>query len=71
MVRQHIENLFRRYKGKRVAVRSLSGSEYQGQVGEITNDYVLLKDSETETFVLYEAIESIVVIDSAKGEGTP
>lgn len=64
MVRQHIENLFRRYKGKRVVARSISGSEYEGQVGEITNDYVLLTDGESETFVLYEAIESIVVIET-------
>ena len=66
MVRQHIENLFRRYKGKRVVARSTSGTEYEGQVGEITNDYVLLTDGASETFVLYEAIESIVVIEPPK-----
>jgi hypothetical protein len=36
-------------------------------VGEISNDYVLLIDRATEdeaqTFVLYHAIESIVVIE--------
>lgn len=68
MPQQHIENLFRRYKGKLVTVRSLSGLVYKGQVGEITNDYVLLTDRETaegtETFVLYAAIESVVVIES-------
>ena len=65
MERQHTENLFRRYKGKSVTVRAVSGVVYKGQVGEITNDYVLLTDHQTpgdaQTFVLYEAIESIVV----------
>jgi ferredoxin-fold anticodon binding domain-containing protein len=65
MERQHTENLFRRYKGKVVTVRAISGSVYQGQVGEITNDYVLLTDRQAagdpQTFVLYEAIESVVV----------
>ena len=65
MERQHTENLFRRYKGKLVTIRSVSGNVYSGQVGEITNDYVLLTDRQTEngaeTFVLFEAIESIVI----------
>jgi sRNA-binding regulator protein Hfq len=65
MERQHTENLFRRYRGKRVSVRTISGSIYNGQVGEITNDYVLLTEGETQTFVVYEAIESIVVIEPA------
>ncbi len=70
MERQHTENLFRRYKGKIVTVRAISGLVYKGQVGEITNDYVLLTDRQTpgdpQTFVLYEAIESIVV-DETQG----
>ena len=69
MERQHLENLFRRYKGKLVTVRSISGSVYKGQVGEITNDYVLLTDSEagreSQVFVTYGAIESIVVSEQA------
>ncbi|MGH9927959.1 MAG: hypothetical protein ACREA9_01895 [Pyrinomonadaceae bacterium] len=68
MERQHTENLFRRYKGKLVTVRSISGSVYNGHVGEITNDYVLLTDRQTEdgaqTFVLFEAVESIVVSET-------
>ncbi len=68
MERQHTENLFRRYKGKLVTVRSISGSVYTGHVGEITNDYVLLTDRQTEdgaqTFVLFEAVESIVVSEA-------
>ncbi|MEP6819409.1 MAG: hypothetical protein ABJA18_07725 [bacterium] len=65
---QHLENLFRRYKGKLVTVRSITGSVYKGQVGEITNDYVLVTDSEsgreTQVFVIYRAIESIVVSET-------
>jgi hypothetical protein len=69
MARQHTENLLRGYKGKLVTIRSISGTVYKGQVGEITNDYLLLTDSQTEnetkTFVLFEAIESIVVGEGA------
>ena len=68
MERQHTENLFRRYKGKVVSVRSISGAAYKGAVGEITNDYVLLlgepANEEAKTFVLFEAIESIVVSET-------
>ena len=68
MERQHTENLFRRYKGKVVTVRSVSGNVYKGTVGEITNDYVLLvgepANEEAKTFVLFEAIESIVVSET-------
>ena len=66
MERQHTENLFRRYKGQLVTIRSISGGVYKGHVGEITNDYVLLTDREAEhqqqTLVLYNAIESVVVM---------
>src|SRR4029453_1819106 len=48
MARQHTENLLRGYKGKLVTIRSISGTVYKGQVGEITNDYLLLTDSQTE-----------------------
>lgn len=69
MERQHTENLFRRYKGKLVTVRSISGSVYKGQVGETTKDYVLLIGDESadkaQTFVLFEAIESIVIVEAA------
>lgn len=67
MERQHTENLLRRYKGQPVTIRSISGGIYKGHVGEITNDYVLLTDRGSEdgsqTFVFYEAIESIVVME--------
>jgi ribosome maturation factor RimP len=66
MERQHTENLFRRYKGQLVNIKSLSGSVYKGYVVEITNDYVSLsdcdKEDKTQTFVRFNAIESIVII---------
>lgn len=68
MERQHTENLFRRYKGQLVNVKTISAGVYKGHVGEITNDYVALTDRESEddvqTFVFFDAIESIVVIEA-------
>jgi hypothetical protein len=65
MERQHTENLFRRYKGQLVNVKTLSAGVYKGRVGEITNDYVSLTDregeDETQIFLFFDAIESIVV----------
>jgi hypothetical protein len=65
MERQHTENLFRRYKGQLVNIKTLSGGFYKGYVVEITNDYLSLSDRDTEnktqTFVLFSAMESIVV----------
>lgn len=67
MERQHTENLFRRYKGQVVNVKTVSAGLYKGRVGEITNDYVALNDrdgeDETQTFIFFTAIESIVVGD--------
>jgi hypothetical protein len=60
--------LFRRYKGQLVNLKTLSGGIYKGHVSEITNDYVSLTDRDTgekaQTFVLFSAIESIVVIEA-------
>ncbi len=68
MERQHTENLFRRYKGQLVNVKTLSAGIYKGRVGEITNNYVALSDrdgeDETQTFLFFHAIESIVVIET-------
>jgi hypothetical protein len=68
MVRQHTENLFRRYKGQLVTIRSVSGGIYKGHIVEITNDYVTLNDRDAEnnalTFVLFNAVESVVVVES-------
>ena len=43
MAGQHIENLFRRFKGEVVDVKTVSGGIYAGRVVEVTNDYVCLK----------------------------
>ena len=65
-MRQHTENLFRRFKGELVNIKTISGGVYRGYVSEITNDYVSLIDRETEddaqTFILFSSIESVVVI---------
>ena len=67
MAGQHTENLFRRYKGKPVNIRSISGNVYKGHVVDITNDYVALSDREaddgTQTFVLFNSVESLVVME--------
>lgn len=67
MERQHTENLFRRYKGKLVKIKTISGCVYSGRVGEITNDYVSLinreAEDETQNFVFFEAMESLVVTE--------
>jgi len=67
MERKHTENLFRRYKGQLVNIKSLSGGVYKGHVVEITSDYVSLSDRDaedkTQTFVLFDAIESVVVVE--------
>lgn len=66
MAGQHTENLFRRYKGQLVIIKTISAGIYKGRVGEITNDYVALTDRETEdetqTFVFFHAIESVLLV---------
>jgi hypothetical protein len=69
MERQHTENLLRRHKGKLVNIKTISGGVYRGWVSEVTNDYVSLvdrdSDDETQTFVLFEAMESFVITQSS------
>jgi len=64
MTGQHIENLFRRFKGEVVDVKTISGGIYSGRITEITNDYVCLSESsETagqQVFLFFNAIESMV-----------
>ena len=38
MAGQHTENLFRRFKGEAVSIKTVSGGLYEGRVTEITND---------------------------------
>jgi len=63
MQHQHIENLFRRFKGEIVNIRTLSGGIYEGKVTEVTNDYVCIVrtgDLESgEVYVLFDSIESM------------
>lgn len=63
MAGQHVENLFRRYKGEKINLKTISGGIYEGRVIEITNDYVCLSEtfgSESQpVFVFFNAIESV------------
>jgi hypothetical protein len=62
---QHIENLFRRFKGEVVDVKTLSGGIYSGRVVEVTNDYVCLIETAgapgQQVFVTFSSIESMAV----------
>ncbi|HEY2960948.1 MAG TPA: hypothetical protein VGJ37_00910 [Pyrinomonadaceae bacterium] len=63
MAGQHMENLFRRFKGERVNVKTISGGIYDGRVVEITNDYVCLSETagtdSQPVFIFFSAIESM------------
>jgi hypothetical protein len=72
MERQHTENLLRRHKSKLVNIKTISGAVYRGWISEVTNDYVSLVDREsddkTQTFVLFEAMESFVITNPPSAE---
>ena len=62
---QRVENLFRRYKGQTVNIKTLSGGIYEGIVSDITSDYVALNvksedEGEDQVFVLLHSIESVL-----------
>ncbi|HYY55754.1 MAG TPA: hypothetical protein VE842_00410 [Pyrinomonadaceae bacterium] len=62
---QRVENLFRRYKGQTVNIKTLSGGVYEGTVCEITSDYVALMtksgdETEDQVIVLLHSIESVL-----------
>jgi hypothetical protein len=63
MAGQNIENLFRRFKGEVVDVKTVSGGIYTGRVIEITNDYVCLSETAgapgQQVFVTFSSIESM------------
>lgn len=67
MAGQHAENLFRRFKGQVVTMKTISGGIYEGRVAEVTNDYVCLierKDTEsTEVYVFLSAVESAMLAE--------
>jgi hypothetical protein len=62
---QHLENLFRRFKGEVVDVKTVSGGIYTGRIAEITNDYVCLIETSgapgQQVFLSFVAIESMAV----------
>jgi len=62
---QHIENLFRRFKGEVVDIKTISGGIYSGRIVEITNDYVCLTETSgapgQQVFVAFQSIESMAV----------
>ena len=63
MAGQHMENLFRRFKGEKVNLKTISGGIYEGRVVEITNDYVCLTETSgvdsQPVFIFFSAIESM------------
>ena len=65
MAGQHLENLFRRFKGEIVDVKTVSGGIYTGRIAEITNDYVCLIETSgvpgQQVFLAFRAIESMAV----------
>ena len=65
MAGQHIENLFRRFKGEVVDIKTVSGGIYSGRVSEITNDYIELietsGDKGQRVFITFISIESMAV----------
>jgi hypothetical protein len=68
MALQHAENLFRRYMGRVVTVKTMSGAVYEGRVAEVKNDFVELvetKDDKSDrVFLLFQAIESMMAVES-------
>jgi hypothetical protein len=65
MAGQHIENLFRRFKGEVVDVKTISGGLYAGRISEVTNDYICLSETSgapgQQVFLFYNALESMAV----------
>lgn len=65
MAGQHMENLFRRFKGELVDVKTVSGGIYSGRITEITNDYIGLSETSAapgaQVFLFFIAIESMAV----------
>ena len=70
MPMQHAENLFRRYKGRLVIIKTISSGTYEGRVNEITNDFVGLiekgKGEPAQVFLFFHAIESIMAVEATE-----
>jgi ribosome maturation factor RimP len=69
MAGQHTENLFRRFKGQSISVKTITGGMYQGRVVEVTNDYVCLSEivggEGAQVFLFFHSIESMTATDSS------
>jgi hypothetical protein len=68
---QRVENLLRRYRGQVVNIKTCSGSIYEGEVSDVTNDYVALKVSKGNeghdtVFLVMNSIESLMPRGSAE-----
>ena len=67
MGRQDTENLFRRFKGETVTVKTISGGIYEGRIFEITDDYVCLIErpavEPTQVFLFFGSLESMIVAE--------
>ncbi len=65
---QQEENLFRRYKGQLITVKTLSGGIYEGHITEITNNYISLVDrgkaDPAQVFLFFNSIESMLVVET-------
>lgn len=62
---QRVENLLRRYRGQVVNIKTCSGGIYEGEVSDVTNDYVALKvtngdEARDTVFVVIHTIESLL-----------
>ena len=61
MDHHEIENLFRRFKGQSVNVKTISGGFYEGKITEIANDYVCLSEADgADVYLFFGALESMV-----------
>lgn len=68
---QRVENLLRRYRGHVVNIKTGSGGIYEGEVSDVTNDYVALKvmggdEGHDTVFVVIHTIESLLPRNSAE-----
>ena len=69
MAGQHTENLFRRFKGQQVSVKTVTGGMYEGRVIEVTNDYVCLSEivggEGAQVFLFFHAVESMTASENS------
>ena len=60
-----MENLFPRFKGEVVDIKTISGGIYSGKVSEVTNDYIELVEttepSGQRVFITFGSIESMAI----------